>query len=75
MLPLASLLDELERNLPARAAMTLLERSLSRRTVEEQTAFWRAIDLYYVSRKAPGEADPQPAPVGPATDAAIPAVA
>ena len=53
---LAGLLDELERSEPARAAMSILEQSLARRSVEEQGAFWRAIDLYYVSRKAPPEA-------------------
>jgi hypothetical protein len=36
--------------------MSILESSLARRSVEEQGAFWRAIDLYYVSRKAPPEA-------------------
>ena len=52
---LAGLLDELERSEPARAAMSILETSLARRSVEEQSAFWRAINLYYVSRKAPPE--------------------
>ena len=56
MLHLAGLFDELERSEPARAAMSMLENSLARRSVEEQGAFWRAIDLYYVSRKAPPEA-------------------
>ncbi len=56
MLNLAGLLDELERSEPARAAMSILERSLARRSVEEQGAFWRAVDIYYVSRKAPPEA-------------------
>lgn len=60
MLHLAGLLDELERSEPARAAMAILESALARRSVEEQTAFWRAVDLYYVSRKAP------PEPVGAA---------
>ena len=55
MLHLAGLLDELDRSEPARAAMALLETALARRSVEEQTAFWRAVDLYYVSRKAPPE--------------------
>ena len=50
MLHLAGLLDELERSEPARAAMAILESALARRSVEEQTAFWRAVDLYYVSR-------------------------
>ncbi|MCJ2122276.1 hypothetical protein [Methylobacterium sp. J-077] len=59
MLHLAGLLDELERSEPARAAMAILESALARRSVEEQTAFWRAIDLYYVSRKAPPEAAEQ----------------
>ncbi len=55
MLHLAGLLDELERSEPARAAMAMLETALARRSVEEQSAFWRAIDLYYISRKAPPE--------------------
>ena len=55
MLHLAGLLDELERSEPARAAMAILESALARRSVDEQTAFWRADDLYYVSRKAPPE--------------------
>lgn len=56
MLHLAGLLEELERSEPARAAMSILEQSLARRSVEEQGAFWRAVDIYYVSRKAPPEA-------------------
>jgi len=56
MLHLAGLLEELERSEPARAAMAILEGSLSRRSTEEQGAFWRAVDIYYVSRKAPPEA-------------------
>ncbi|MDP4025714.1 hypothetical protein Q8W71_24060 [Methylobacterium sp. NEAU 140] len=55
MLHLAGLLDELERSEPARAAMTMLESALARRSTEEQGAFWHAVDLYYVSRKAPPE--------------------
>lgn len=58
MLHLAGLLEELERSEPARAAIAILEKSLSRRSPEEQGAFWRAVDLYYVSRKAPPEATP-----------------
>ncbi|WP_267426718.1 hypothetical protein [Methylobacterium sp. GC_Met_2] len=53
---LAGLLDELERSEPARAAMAILEGSLSRRSEQEQGAFWRAVDIYYISRKAPPEA-------------------
>jgi hypothetical protein len=56
MLHLAGLLEELERSEPARAAMSILEKSLARRSMEEQGAFWRAVDIYYVSRKAPPEA-------------------
>ncbi|ACB25403.1 hypothetical protein Mrad2831_3426 [Methylobacterium radiotolerans JCM 2831] len=56
MLHLAGLLEELERSEPARAAMSILETSLARRSTEEQGAFWRAVDIYYVSRKAPPEA-------------------
>ena len=54
MLTFASLLREVEANGPAREAMSLLGAALARRTTDEQGAFWRAIDLYYVSRKAPG---------------------
>jgi hypothetical protein len=57
---LADLLEELERSEPARAAMSILEQSLARRSAEEQGAFWRAVDLYYVSRKAPPEATAPP---------------
>lgn len=64
MLPLAGLLDELDRSEPAQMVVALLDVALARRSVEEQGAFWRAVDLYYVSRKAPPE--PQ-APV-PALD-------
>jgi hypothetical protein len=56
MLHLADLLEELERSEPARAAMSILESALARRSAEEQGAFWRAVDIYYVSRKAPPEA-------------------
>lgn len=52
---LAGLLDELERSEPARAAMALLEDSLARRSVEERSEFWHAVDLYYFARKAPPE--------------------
>ena len=58
---LSGLREELERSEPARAAMSMLETSLAGRSVEEQGAFWRAIDLYYVSRKAP----PEPSAAGP----------
>ncbi|SDA22066.1 hypothetical protein SAMN02799622_02837 [Methylobacterium sp. UNC378MF] len=64
MLHLAGLLEELERSEPARAAMSILEKSLARRSMEEQGAFWRAVDIYYVSRKAPPEAV-APAQAGP----------
>jgi len=62
MLHLAGLFDELERSEPAQAAMAILEGSLSRRSTEEQGAFWRAVDIYYVSRKAPPEATPAMTP-------------
>lgn len=71
MLHLAGLLDELERSEPARAAMSILEASLARRSVEEQGAFWRAVDIYYVSRKAPPEATD----LAPATATAAPELA
>lgn len=53
---LASLIDEVKRNEAAQAAMAVLQTALERRTTEEQGAFWHAVGLYYVSRKAPGEA-------------------
>ena len=55
MLHLSGLFDELERSAPAQAAMALLENALARRSGEEQRDFWRAIEIYYVSRKAPPE--------------------
>ncbi|MCJ2008529.1 hypothetical protein MKK70_14730 [Methylobacterium sp. E-041] len=64
MLTFASLLEDVKGNAPARAAMSLLDAALARRTSDEQGAFWRAIDLYYVSRKAPG-AEPQATEAGP----------
>jgi hypothetical protein len=51
--------------------MTILESSLARRSVEEQGAFWRAIDLYYVSRKAPPEATVAAMPSDPVMIAAL----
>ena len=54
MLYLTGLVDELQRNAPAQEAMDVIETALGRRTPEEQGAFWRAVDLYYVSRRAPG---------------------
>jgi hypothetical protein len=51
--------------------MTILENSLARRSVEEQGAFWRAIDLYYVSRKAPPEAPVAAMPPDPVLTAAL----
>jgi hypothetical protein len=53
---LTDLMDELKRSDLARDAMDLLETALARRSNEEQGAFWRAVDLYYFSRKAPPEA-------------------
>ncbi|TXM64985.1 hypothetical protein FV222_10410 [Methylobacterium sp. WL103] len=70
MLTFASLLREVEANAPAREAMSLLDTALARRTSDEQGAFWRAIDIYYVSRKAPGaEAKPEPPALVAATQA------
>lgn len=56
---LAGLIDELKRSDIAREAMEMLEAALARRSSDEQGAFWRAVDLYYFSRKAP------PGPVAP----------
>ena len=67
MLHLSGLFDELERSVPAQAAMALLESALARRSGEEQRDFWRAIEIYYVSRKAPPEMTAAPA------DAVVPA--
>ena len=53
---LADLTDELARSAPARAAMAMLEDALACRSAAERGAFWHAIDLAYVSRKAPPEA-------------------
>ena len=53
MLTFASLLQEVQGNGPAREAMSLLATALSRRTSDEEGAFWQATDLYDVSRKAP----------------------
>lgn len=55
MSDLTDLEDELKRSEIARDAMNLLEMALARRSSEEQGAFWRAVDLYYFSRKAPPE--------------------
>ncbi len=55
MSDLTDLMDELKRSEIARDAMNLLEMALARRSNEEQGAFWRAVDLYYFSRKAPPE--------------------
>lgn len=56
----ADLTDELGRSPPARAALAVLEGALARRSAAEQGAFWHAIDLAYVSRKAPPEAVAKP---------------
>jgi hypothetical protein len=58
---IADLMDELKRSEVAREAMAHLELALSHRSTEERGAFWRAVDLYYFSRKAPPE--PTAAPV------------
>lgn len=42
-------------NAPACEALDRIEAVLARLSPAEQDAFWRAVDLYYVSRKAPGE--------------------
>lgn len=55
MTNLSELMDELHRNEVAREAMAHLEAALSRRSDDERGAFWRAVDLYYFSRKAPPE--------------------
>ena len=51
----SGLFDELERSAPAQAAMALMECALARRSVEQRRDFWRAIEISYVSRKAPPE--------------------
>ncbi|WP_430912004.1 hypothetical protein [Methylobacterium sp. sgz302541] len=65
---LASLIDEVKCNEAAEAAMAVLQAALERRTSEEQGAFWHAVGLYYVSRKAPPETT---AAKGSATGAAM----
>jgi hypothetical protein len=65
MSDLTDLMDELKRSDLAREAMDMLETALSHRTDEEQGAFWRAVDLYYFSRKAPPEATAPPAGAAP----------
>lgn len=68
MKDLAGLMEELERSEIARDAMAMLQAALAPRSDEEKGAFWRAVDLYYFSRKAPPEPaslagkSPQPAP-------------
>jgi hypothetical protein len=67
---LADLMDELKRSEVAREAMAHLESALSHRSTEERGAFWRAVDLYYFSRKAPPE--PTGSPVLAAEGSAAP---
>ena len=65
MADLSDLMDELKRSALAREAMDLLEMALARRSIEERSAFWRAVDLYYFARKAPPDAagaEARPAP-------------
>lgn len=66
MTNLSELMDELQRSEIAREAMAHLEAALSHRSDDERGAFWRAVDLYYFSRKAP------PEPVLAADQAAAP---
>ena len=66
MTNLSELMDELQRSEVAREAMAHLEAALSHRSDDERCAFWRAVDLYYFSRKAP------PEPVLAAGEAAAP---
>lgn len=72
----SGLFDELERSAPAQAAMALMESALARRSVEQRRDFWRAIEIYYVSRKAPPAmtATPAEAVVPAECAAAAPAV-
>lgn len=62
---LSDLMDELQRSDLAREAMAHLEAALAHRSDAERGAFWRAVDLYYFSRKAP------PEPVLAADEAAL----
>jgi len=48
-------MDELQGSEIAREAMAHLEAALAHRSDAERGAFWRAVDLYYFSRKAPPE--------------------
>ena len=52
---LSELMGELQRSEIAREAMAHLEAALAHRSDAERGAFWRAVDLYYFSRKAPPE--------------------
>lgn len=61
---LSDLMAELQRSEIAREAMAHLEEALAHRSDAERGAFWRAVDLYYFSRKAP------PEPVAAADEAA-----
>ncbi len=53
-------MDELQGSEIAREAMVQLEAALAHRSDAERGAFWRAVDLYYFSRKAPPEPVPRP---------------
>jgi hypothetical protein len=69
MFNLANLLQELQGNEAASAAMDRMATTLSRRTSEEQGAFWHAVGLYYMTRKHPGQdAEPAPGLALPAAD-------
>ena len=63
---LSDLMAELQGSEIAREAMAHLEAALAHRSDAERGAFWRAVDLYYFSRKAP------PEPVIAAEEAASP---
>ena len=52
---LADLMAELKRSELSKEAMVQLESALAHRSTEERGAVWRAVDLYYFSRKAPPE--------------------
>ena len=57
MLDRTSLPDDLRRNALARAGLRLLEQALARRTPDERSAFWRAVDIHYATsevRASPG---------------------
>lgn len=57
--------EGLERSEPPRAAVAILEGALFRRSDDEHRDFWRAIEIFYISCKAPFETIMAPTEIGP----------